>query len=82
MSISITLNFMIVPMVMGSFSEILSHRNQNSILVPNLKIASFQNIIKSQAMDFIWNFMDFSFTVRMYDKSMEGVSWVTSVLFL
>ena len=44
---------MIVAMVMGSFSEILSHRNQNSILVPNLKIASFQNIIKSQAMDFI-----------------------------
>ena len=73
---------MIVAMVMGSFSEILSHRNQNSVFVPNLKIASFQNIIKSQAMDFISNFINFSFTVRMYDKSMEGVSWVTSVLFL
>ena len=73
---------MIVAMVMGSFSEILSHRKENSVLVPNLKIASFQNIIKSQVIYFISNFMDFSFTVQMYAKSMEGVSWVTSVLFL
>ena len=33
-------------------------------------------------MDFISIFMDFSFNVRMYDKSMEGVSWVTSLLLL
>ena len=33
-------------------------------------------------MDFISNFMNFNFIVRMYDKSMEGVSLVTSVLFL
>ena len=33
-------------------------------------------------MDFISNSMNFSFTVQMYDKFMEGVSWVTSDLFL
>ena len=64
---------MILAMVMGSFWKILSHQNQNSVLVPNLKIGSLQNIIKSQAIDFISNFMDFIFTIQMYDKSMEGV---------
>ena len=33
-------------------------------------------------MDFMSNFMDLNFTVEMYDKCMEGVSWVTSALFL
>ena len=40
-SISNTSNFMIVAMVMGSFSEILSHPNQNNVLVANLKILSY-----------------------------------------
>ena len=40
-SISNTSNFMIVAMVMSSFSEILSHPNQNNVLVANLKILSY-----------------------------------------
>ena len=74
---------------MGSFSEILSHGNENNVLVPNLKITSyllkkiyFQNIIKYQAMDFISNFMDFSFSVWIYDKSIKGVSSVRSLSVL
>ena len=33
-------------------------------------------------MELISNFMDYIFTVQMYEKSMEGVCWVTTLLFL